>query len=145
MATYDALINMALLPEQDDLRTHKEHCSADPEKLATVGRLLKHQVRIKRNDDAYGLYTVSEVRHENQDNVVRMGRGGRERLGTSGVFEGTLDAQVPHATFSDTQAKCNGEFVERLDDDGRRSLLSHHTAGILRSTPTGKPSASPRS
>jgi phage replication-related protein YjqB (UPF0714/DUF867 family) len=123
MASYDALINMALLPQQDDLRTHKEHCSADPEKLATVGRLLKHQVRIKRNDDEYGLYSVSEVRQENQDNVVRMGRSGRERLGTSDVFEGTLDAQVPHATFSDTQAECNGEFVERLDDDGMRTAL----------------------
>jgi len=123
MASYDALISMALLPQQEDLRTHKEHCSADPEKLATVGRLLGHQVRIKRNDDEYGLYTVSEIRHENQDNVVRMGRGGRERLGTIDVFEGTLDAQVPHATFSDTQAECNGEFVERLDDDGVHTAL----------------------
>src|SRR5215207_8680046 len=114
MTTYDAPIRKAHKSTQQDLIDHKEHCSADPEKLATVGRLLKHQVRIKRNDDEYGLYTVSEVRHENQDNVVRMGRGGRKRLGTSGVFEGTLDAQVPHATFSDTQAKCNGEFVERL-------------------------------
>ena len=79
MATYDALINRALLPQQDDLRKHKEHCSADPEKLVTVGRLLGHQVRIIRNDGEYGLYTVSEVRPENQDNVVRMGKCGRER------------------------------------------------------------------
>jgi hypothetical protein len=51
MATYDVWINKALLPQQNDLRRHNEHCSADPEKLATVGRLLGHQVRIKRNDD----------------------------------------------------------------------------------------------
>jgi len=123
MATYGASINKALLPQQNDLRDHKEHCSADPEKLATVGRLLGHQVRIKRNEDEYGIYTVSEVRHENEDNVVRMGKGGRERLGTSNEFEGTLDAQVSHATLADTEAKCNGEFVERLDDDGMHTAL----------------------
>src|SRR5262249_15946365 len=95
-----------------------EHCSADPEKLATVGRLLGHQVRIKRNDDEYGLYTVSELRQENQDNVVRMGKIGRERLGKSDEFEGTLDAQVPHATLADGGAECGGEFVEWLGDDG---------------------------
>jgi phage replication-related protein YjqB (UPF0714/DUF867 family) len=123
MATYDASISRALLPQQNDLRDHKEHCSADREKLATVGRLLGHQVRIKRNDDEYGLYTVSEVPQENQDNVVRMGRSGRERLGTGDEFEGTLDARVPHATLADADAECSGEFVERLDDDGKHTGL----------------------
>ena len=123
MATYDVWINKALLPEQNDLRRHNEHCSADPDKLATVARLLGHQVRIKRNDDEYGLYTVSQVRRENPENVVRMGKNGRERLGTSDEFEGTLDAQVPHATFSDAEAECNGEFVERLGDDGMHTAL----------------------
>jgi hypothetical protein len=45
MSTYDASIKRALLPQQNDLRRHKEYCSADAEKLATVGRLLGHQVR----------------------------------------------------------------------------------------------------
>jgi phage replication-related protein YjqB (UPF0714/DUF867 family) len=130
MGTYDASIKKALLPQQSDLRRHKEHCSADPEKLATVGRLLGHQVRIKRNDDEYGLYTISEIRRENQKNVVRMGKSGRERLGTSDAFEGTLDAQVPHATLADAKAECNGEFVERLGDDGM------HT-GLIVATPPG--------
>ena len=62
MATYDASIKKALSPLHSDLIDHKEHCSADREKLETIGRLLGHQVRIKRNDDDYGLYTVSEVR-----------------------------------------------------------------------------------
>ena len=74
MASYDASIKKALLPQQDDLSKHKEHCSADPEKLATVGRQLGHQIRIKRNDDEYGLYTISEVRQENQDNNRSHGR-----------------------------------------------------------------------
>lgn len=118
MAAYNASIKKALDPQQKDLIKHKEHCSADPEKLATAGRALWHQVRIKRNDDEYGLYTVSEVRQENPDNIVRMGKGGRERLGTSDEFDGTLNSQVPDPTLSDADAERDGEFVERLDDDG---------------------------
>jgi hypothetical protein len=40
MAAYGASIKRALEPEQKDLIKHKEHCSADPEKLATAGRAL---------------------------------------------------------------------------------------------------------
>jgi hypothetical protein len=64
MATYDASVKKALTASQQDLIDHKEHCSADPVKLATVGRERGHQVRIKRNDSKYGLYTVSQVRQE---------------------------------------------------------------------------------
>jgi phage replication-related protein YjqB (UPF0714/DUF867 family) len=133
MASYDASINKARLPQQADLRKHKEHCSADPEKLTTIGRMCGHQVRIKRNDHEYGLYTVSEVRNEDEDNVVRMGKGGRERLGTSDEFEGTVDSQVPNATLTDAKAKSKGEFVERLDDDGMQTgliVIAPHGGGI---------------
>ena len=118
MAAYAASIKQALSPQQADLIDHKEHCSADREKLEKVGRLLGHQVRIKRNDDEYGLYTVSEVRQENPANIVRMGKGGRERLGTSDQFDATLDSQVPRPTLPDSDAEAQGEFVERLDDNG---------------------------
>ncbi|MDD5322547.1 MAG: poly-gamma-glutamate hydrolase family protein [Methylococcales bacterium] len=118
MATYEASINKALDPEQAELIDRKEHCSADREKLETAGRLLGHQVRIKRNDNEYGLYTVSEVRQENPDNIVRMGKGGRERLGTSDEFDATLDSQVPRPALADSDAEAQGEFVERLDDNG---------------------------
>jgi hypothetical protein len=62
MATYDASVKKALTASQRDLIDHKEHCSADPVKLATVGRERGHQVRIKRSDSEYGLYMVSQVR-----------------------------------------------------------------------------------
>jgi phage replication-related protein YjqB (UPF0714/DUF867 family) len=91
--------------------------------LATIGRALGHQVRIKRSDEEYGLYTVSEVRPENPDNIVRMGKGARDRLGTSDEFDAALDSQVPHPTFSDAEAEAQGEFVERLDDDGTHTGL----------------------
>jgi hypothetical protein len=73
MATYDASVKKALTASQQNLIDHKEHCSADPEKLATIGRECGHQVRIKRNDSEYGLYTVSQVRQERPDNIIRMG------------------------------------------------------------------------
>jgi phage replication-related protein YjqB (UPF0714/DUF867 family) len=125
MATYNASVEKAQKLEQQDLIDHGEHCSADPEKLATVGREPGHQVRIKRNDSEYGLYTVSKEaeRQENPDNIVRMGEDGRERLGTSGEFAGTLDSQVPHPTFTDAEAEAHNEFVERLVDNGRHTGL----------------------
>lgn len=121
MEAYRASIKKALDPEQDDLIKRKEHCSADREKLETVGRLLGHQVRIKRNDQEYGLYTVSEVRQENPDNIVRMGKGARNRLDPNdevNEFDATLDPLVPHPTLDDPEAEAKGEFVERLDDNG---------------------------
>ena len=118
MPTYDVSIKKALSPQQADLIDHKERCSADREKLETAGRLLGHQVRIKRNEDEYGLYTVSEVRQENPDKIVRMGQGGRERLGTSGEFDARLDSQAPRPALPDSDAEAQGEFVERLDDNG---------------------------
>jgi phage replication-related protein YjqB (UPF0714/DUF867 family) len=123
MATYNASVKKALTASQQDLIDHKEHCSADPVKLATVGRERGLQVRIKRNDSDYGLYTVSQVRQESPDNIVRMGSTGRERLGTSDEFVGSLDSQVPHPTFDDLNAETNNEFVERLEDNGTHTGL----------------------
>ena len=89
MATYDASVKRALTSSQQDLIDHKEHCSADPVKLATVGRERGQQVRIKRKVSEYGLYTVSQVRQESPDNIVRIGSTGRKRLGTSDEFVGS--------------------------------------------------------
>jgi phage replication-related protein YjqB (UPF0714/DUF867 family) len=123
MASYHVSVNKALTASQRDLIDHKEHCSADPEKLATVGRALGHQLRIKRNDSQYAIYTVSQVRQETPNNIVRMGVSGRNRLGLSGEFAATLHSQVPHPTFNDAEAEANGEFVERLDDEGVHTAL----------------------
>jgi phage replication-related protein YjqB (UPF0714/DUF867 family) len=123
MATYDASVKKALKPSQQDLIDDKEHCSADPDKLATVGRERGQKVRIKRNDSEYGLYTVSQIRQESPNNIVRMGSTGRKRLGTSDEFVGSLDSQVPHPTFDDADAETNNEFVERLEDNGTHTGL----------------------
>ena len=137
MASYHVSVNKALTASQQDLLDHKEHCSADPEKLATVGRALGHQLRIKRNDSQYALYTVSQVRQETPDNIVRIGDSGRNRLGTSGEFAAALHSQVPHPTFNDAEAEANSEFVERLDDDGVHTgliVIAPHGGDIERHT-----------
>ena len=111
------------LQSQKDLQDRKEHCSADPRALSAVGITKGQQVRVKRNNDIYALYTVSEVRTENADNVVRMGLTGRRRLGTDEEFDAEFDSQVVHPTMSDEDAEKHGEFIERLHDDGPHTGL----------------------
>jgi hypothetical protein len=57
---YDARVLKLRLPEQDGLKNEREHCSADPVMLESIGRSIGQQVRIKRKDDPrfIALYTV---------------------------------------------------------------------------------------
>jgi phage replication-related protein YjqB (UPF0714/DUF867 family) len=111
------------LSSQDQLIGQREHCSADPEQLAQIRRAIGHQVRIRRNQDEYALYTVSETRQETLDTIVRLGQDARRRLGTSDEFDAVLEAQVPHPTLTDTEAEDQDEFVERLTDNGSQAGL----------------------
>jgi phage replication-related protein YjqB (UPF0714/DUF867 family) len=122
MATFDATIRTAS-PAQGELQRRREHCSADPGRLAAIGSAVGHQVRIARSADRQALYPVSESRQENPDTIVRMGPPGRRRLGTSREFAATVDSQVPHPTISEARAEAEQEFIERLRDDGRQSRL----------------------
>jgi poly-gamma-glutamate hydrolase-like protein len=121
MATYEATIRRAR-SSQDDLKKRREHCSADPRRLAAIGRDVGQQVRITRAGRR-ALYTVSEPRHEVPDTVVRTGPAGRQRLGTSDEFAGVVDSRAPHPTISEERAEDEGEFIERLRDDGRQARL----------------------
>ena len=129
MATYNASVRRAL-SSQRDLIDQDEHCSADSEKLRTVGRAVGQQVRICRSSTQYALYTVSEVRQESPDNIVRMGAVGRQRLGASEEFAGTLDSSVTRSYLTDAQAEADSEFVERLTDNGTHK-------GLIAIAPTG--------
>ena len=104
MATYDAAITQAL-DAQEDLNDHPEHCSADPVRLATVGRARGQQVRIYRDATSSASTPSSEVRPETDDTVVRMGPSGRERLGTDTEFPGVLDSRVPRSRLSEYRAR----------------------------------------
>lgn len=128
MATYDTNVRRAF-SSQDTLIDREEHCSADPEQLATIARARGHQIRVRRPDNqAVALYTISEVRAESPATIVRMARVARARLAPEAAeppdeFAATIDSQVPHPTFTDEEAETNGEFVERLSDDGAHTGL----------------------
>jgi phage replication-related protein YjqB (UPF0714/DUF867 family) len=136
MATYDAAVRKAL-PDQQDLQDHREHCSVDAARLATIGRAVGHQVRVRLSSEAFGLYTVSEVHPEDPDATVRIGRRGRERLGTSDEFDGVVDSVGPHPNLTVDQARACGELVERLRDNGRQReliVIAPHGGDIERHT-----------
>ena len=127
MPTYNTNVQRAF-NSQDTLDNEREHCSADPEQLATIGRAQGHQVRVRRDENEYALYTVSEIRPETPDSIVRMARVGRARLTPDASeipeeFAAIVDSQVPHPTYSDYVAKDHSEFVERLTDDGTHTGL----------------------
>ncbi|MCA1601605.1 MAG: hypothetical protein LC776_08180, partial [Acidobacteria bacterium] len=118
---YEARILKLDLPEQDALKNDPERCSADPAMLESIGRAVKHQVRIKRADDPrfVALYTVSvanpqgDLSNPSRANVVRTGQAGRERLGTSDEMKA-----VVQATVVDTAPPPNGvRFFEVAIDD----------------------------
>lgn len=113
---------------QEDLRKHREHCSADARALSALGITGCQQVRVKRSESRYALYTVSEVLTEDTDEIVRMGRGGRKRLVTEAEadddFDAEFDSKVVDPTISSDQvAEDKGEFIEHLHDHCQHSGL----------------------
>jgi len=122
MGTHPARVRKSL-STQEDLRQHREHCSVAAGALDAVGIAAGQQVRVKRSDDVYALYTVSEARPQDGDGVVRMGLTGRQRLDCDDEFDAELDSQVVHPSMSDDEAEANGEFIERLYDDGAHTGL----------------------
>jgi phage replication-related protein YjqB (UPF0714/DUF867 family) len=126
-------------PSQTGLQSRPEHCSADPDLLATIGRALGHQVRITRGPTERALYTVSaaEGAPGTFESIVHIGDRGLARLGATEGFTGTLEASVAHPSFTDAQAEAHGEFVERLRDNGiNRGLIviAPHGGDIERRT-----------
>jgi phage replication-related protein YjqB (UPF0714/DUF867 family) len=123
MATHPVRVRLSL-PTQEDLRRRREHCSADARALRAVGVAERQQVRVRRGNDLYALYTVSEARTDTAADVVRMGLTGRQRLDKDGEFHAELDSRVVHPSMDDDEARDNGEFVERLGDGGRHGLIA---------------------
>ena len=131
-SSYAATIEKALL-------SRPEHCSADPDLLGTIGRALGHQVRIIRSPSERALYTVgvAEGAPGTFEPIVRMGDGGLARLGATDGFPGTVEARVPDESLTDERAEAEGEFVERLYDNGINRafiVIAPHGGDIERRT-----------
>ncbi|HEY3006006.1 MAG TPA: poly-gamma-glutamate hydrolase family protein [Kribbellaceae bacterium] len=133
MGTFETSVRKAL-SEQTDLIGHDEHCSVDGGRLAAIGRDLGHQVRIIRTGVDKAIYTVSQLRDEQ---LVRMGKAARERIGSGDEFTATVDSRVVADGLTDREAEDREEFVERLRDDGVQSallVLAPHGGDIERHT-----------
>jgi phage replication-related protein YjqB (UPF0714/DUF867 family) len=122
MRAYAASIKYALT-SQSDLLTRAEHCSADPDSLAKIGRVAGQQVRVVRSVTDFTLFTVSEARRESPETIVRMGPLGFARLGATAELSATIDGQVTHPVYTDAEAAAAGELVERLSDNGLATNL----------------------
>lgn len=105
MRTYNAVVAGA------DVESG-EHCRAHASDLQGIGRTVGDQVRVVRSGAHLGLYTVESALPA--AGRVAMGATGRQRLRGPSGFEVVVDAQVTHPSYTDAEAECAGEFVERL-------------------------------
>jgi len=129
-------INVRRAPTDSELTTHSEHCWVDPRLLRQLGRTGRPQLRVRRSDEL-ALYTVSATVDEQRSDVARMGGGGRQRLVGPDTFDAEVDPHITRSDLCDHDAEAQGEFVERLADDGQeRDLIAlaphggaieHHT------------------
>jgi phage replication-related protein YjqB (UPF0714/DUF867 family) len=122
-------------PDKDrfDIHHRREHCSANSNQIDMIGLNRGQQVRIERptaSGTTLALYTIIDT-HEEEPDAVFVGYTDVEddlgkRLGLSNTkpFTGNLNAQVTAADLTVSQARCNSEFIEQLDDNGdHRGLI----------------------
>jgi phage replication-related protein YjqB (UPF0714/DUF867 family) len=129
------------IPAKDrfDPSHRREHCSANLNQIDMIGLNLGQQVRIERptaNGTILALYTIIDT-HEEEPDAVFVGYTDLEddlgkRLGLSNTqhFTGNLNAQVTAVGLTVSQARCNSEFIEQLDDNG-------HHRGLIVIAPHG--------
>jgi phage replication-related protein YjqB (UPF0714/DUF867 family) len=138
---YQAQILKLDLPGQDTLKNDAERCSADPDMLQSIGRAVRHQVRITRTDDPrfFALYTVAQANppadlgDPSRANVVRTGQTGRERLGKSGAMSAVVQATVVDASPGSSGVR----FFEVAEDDVSKTyfvVIAPHGGDIEKGT-----------
>ncbi|HLT38468.1 MAG TPA: poly-gamma-glutamate hydrolase family protein [Enhygromyxa sp.] len=110
----------------------------DRQRLSLPGKLsglcgIGRQLRVTRPGFGAALYTLEECRDDDDPDLVRMNLLARQRLGTPDTFAGIVSNQVTASGLSDAQAQSQGEFVERLVDNGHYSglvVLAPHGGAI---------------
>jgi phage replication-related protein YjqB (UPF0714/DUF867 family) len=114
VAVERALLEQAIIND-------RQRCSL-PAKLGNIAGIGR-QVRVTRPNFGTALYTVDELRNEDNPDICRMNIYARQRLGTSDTFAGVVSNKVTAIGLSDAEAEAKSEFVERLVDDGQNSGL----------------------
>lgn len=100
----------------------------DPDLASTCGVEVGMQVRIRRNNNEYALYTVAQFYEDGSDNNdVRMALAGRQRLGTSDSMSNcdlfSSNPGILRNDLSDSELQSESEYGESLDDDGSQTGL----------------------
>jgi phage replication-related protein YjqB (UPF0714/DUF867 family) len=122
-------------PDKDrfDPPHHREHCSANSNQIHMIGLNRYQQVRIERptaNGTTLALYTIVDTYEEEPNDVFIDYRNpddlkARLDLNPNNIeaFTGNLNAQVTAVGLTVSQARCNSEFIEQLDDNGHHRGL----------------------
>lgn len=126
------MVVSSALKSQSGLIGDRWACSVSEAIADEVG--LGAQVRICRDADHCAVYTVTEIRAGDPADMLRLGKTGRERLGTSASgYAATLRQALATKVMSESKAKSAGEFVERICDDGKHQgllVLAPHGGSI---------------
>lgn len=134
----------SLADGQADFVENRTSISADPRLLSAHDLSAGQQVRLSRPDDSseFAVYTVAEERPEAPTDIVRMSDSARCRLdlgsaelqattdetscpGPAGdcsvsdeEFDAEISSTIPNPSLSASEAKEQGELIERLDENG---------------------------
>jgi phage replication-related protein YjqB (UPF0714/DUF867 family) len=120
---------------------HREHCLANSNQIHMIGLNRGQQVRIERlttNGTTLALYTIVDT-HEEEPNDVYIDYKNADDLkdrldfdlsDNIDYFTGNLNAQVTAVGLTVSQARCNSEFIEQMDDNG-------HHRGLIVIAPHG--------
>jgi len=137
---YDARVLKLRLPEQESIKNDAERCSADPVSVASIGRAVGQQVRIRRRDDPrfVALYTINQPNPDDPSraDVVRTGLAGRERLGATAELEVTVSATVldaPPLPDEPTGVRFF-ELAEDAEDQSYFAVIAPHGGMIEKHT-----------
>jgi phage replication-related protein YjqB (UPF0714/DUF867 family) len=121
--------------DQGDLRRHREHASAMPDLLQTIGLEVGRQAIVRRDAETFALYTLTDAGSEPSVDTVRMGAGGRGRLDCADEqeFEGDLDSVAIDPAATPEEAHEGRKLLELLDDDDQQQgliILAPHGGDI---------------
>lgn len=131
----------------------------DPDLLSVLSVSVGDQIRIRRSENEYAVYTVKDAFQEDDDSTIRISRLARARLDventvwaklgdnpdacpdllgsselTGEVFDAVADPVVA-TDLSESEAKSQGELIERLDGDGSQlAILAPHGGDIEQRT-----------
>ncbi|SFS33129.1 hypothetical protein [Halostagnicola kamekurae] len=156
-ADLETCLVCSLADGQAEFVEDRTSISADPRLLSAHGLSAGQQVRLSRPDDSseFAVYTIAEKRPEAPEDIVRMSDSARCRLdlgsaelqattdetncpGPAGdcsvsdeEFDAEITSTIPNPSLSESEAREQGELIERLDENGSdRIFIAPHGGAV---------------